>query len=69
MAAFADRIDEFVRWFFNSSPTAMEIESTRQAGEGWPERGEAGPAKKASAEKARRHVHRSRLQPQQRARA
>ena len=26
MSALTDRIDRFVRWFFNSSPTAMEIE-------------------------------------------
>jgi hypothetical protein len=26
MSALTDRIDRFVRWFFNSSPTATEIQ-------------------------------------------
>ena len=35
MAAFADGIDRFVRWFFNSSPVSMAIES-RPSGKGDP---------------------------------
>ena len=63
MSVLIDRLDRFVRWFFNSSPTATEIqpdESLRG-----PERAGRRPADKAPAPRKRRTVRRPRVRHHQ----
>jgi hypothetical protein len=52
MSAFTDRLDRFVRWFFNSSPTAeVDLEPARPQPEVVPLR---SPAPRAGRERPRR---------------
>lgn len=69
MSALTDRLDHFVRWFFNSSPTTMAIESIELARPRKEEHADRRRAGKAQAHGKRHQVRRPRSQPQQRARA
>jgi hypothetical protein len=51
MSAFTDRLDRFVRWFFNSSPTALDIEPVRPPPEPLPQR---SPSSRAGRDRPRR---------------
>lgn len=69
MSELTDRLDRFVRWFFNSSPTAMAIEPIEAVPAPKREAANRRPVEKAPAQGKRHDASRSRLQPQQRARA
>ncbi len=69
MSALTVRLDRFVRWFFNSSPTILAIEPIEpgQAQKG--EHANSRQAEQASVHGTRRTVRRPRSQPQARAKA
>ena len=66
MSALTDRIDRFVRWFFNSSPTTMAIEVDES---GRAERAKRRHVGKAPAPPKRRGIRRHRSLHGERARA
>ncbi len=69
MSTLSDRLDRFVRWFFNCSPTTTLIE-VDEAGPARPVgRARRHHADKAPAPRDRHNVRRSRSNHQERARA
>ena len=58
MSALTARLDRFVRWFFNSSPTALDVEPTEPAREQQGEKANRHQAGHASVHDTRRKVRR-----------
>jgi hypothetical protein len=69
MSALTDRLDRFVRWFFDSSPTPPVIEFEEAGHAARDERATRARQEKGSVPRGRHNLRRTRSHSQQRARA